>query len=97
MMVNEPWANALPGDELNQKLQQLVKKAQQHPPKSVERRMALNSLAQEILSSGHLSRLRNSPCPPHLYEDFYNEALQKTLMEISQKIDGYNPKYPVMA
>jgi DNA-directed RNA polymerase specialized sigma24 family protein len=31
------------------------------------------------------------------HEDYYNEALQQTFLEICQKIEQYHPQYPVMA
>jgi hypothetical protein len=49
------------------------------------------------LQSHHLSHPQRGSWPPSLYEDLYNEALQKTLIEICQKIDKYNPEHPVMA
>ena len=97
MMVNEPWANALPGDELNQKLQQLVAKAQGHPPESVERQIAVSELFNEIVCCHCLARPQQRSWHPSVYEDLYNEALLRTLREICQKIDRYNPNHPVMA
>jgi DNA-directed RNA polymerase specialized sigma24 family protein len=78
-------------------LKQLAIQAQQHPVQSTQRRLALNRLVGEIMRSPKLARPQQGNWPRHLYEDFYNEALQKTLLEICQKIDQYNPNYPVMA
>jgi hypothetical protein len=82
---------------LNQRLQQLVQEAQQHPLKSARQRLALNRLIQEILNSRQIAHPQRGAWPPDLYEDLYNEALQKTLMEMSRKINDYNPDFPVMA
>jgi DNA-directed RNA polymerase specialized sigma24 family protein len=78
-------------------LKQLAIQAQQHPVQSTQRRLALNRLVSEIMRSPKLARPQQGNWPRHLYEDLYNEALQKTLLEICQKIDQYNPKYRVMA
>ena len=80
-------------------LQQLAIEAQQQPPLSPQRQLLLNRLVNKILQSNHLSHpQRGSGLWPHsLYEDLYNEALQKTLLEICQNIDNYRPEYAVMA
>lgn len=89
-------------DALNQRLQQLVQETKQSsatsdsPAERAKRRIALNKLISAIRCSGRLSKqaqwlgLAN-------YEDYYNEALQQTFLEICQKIEQYNPQYPVMA
>jgi DNA-directed RNA polymerase specialized sigma24 family protein len=64
---------------------------------SSQRRQLLNRLVNEILQSGKLGHPQQSAWPPSLYEDLYNEALQKTLLIICQTIDQYNPDHPVMA
>jgi hypothetical protein len=51
----------------------------------------------KILQSDRLTHPQRGSWPPSLYEDLYNEALQKTLIEICQRIDKYNPEHPVMA
>jgi DNA-directed RNA polymerase specialized sigma24 family protein len=82
-------------DNLDQDLQQLAIAAQQQPPS--ERRIALNRLVQGILKSNHLGHPQRGQWAATIYEDIYHEALQKTLLEICQKIDRYNPEHPVMA
>lgn len=64
---------------------------------SSQRRQLLNWLINEILQSGKLGHPQQSAWPANLYEDLYNEALQKTLIIICQTIDQYNPEHPVMA
>lgn len=86
---------------LNQELQQLINEAKQYPSDSenaidrAKRRKALNKLINAIRYSGKLSKQ-----PQWIgisnYEDYYNEALQLTFIEICQKITKYNPEYPVM-
>jgi hypothetical protein len=79
-------------------LNQLATEAQQHPPRSYERRRTLNVLVNNILNSGRLAHPgKTYKLPASVYEDLYNEALSNTLMEICQKIDKYNPKQDVMA
>jgi uncharacterized protein YerC len=84
-------------DDLDRLLQQLVFEAQQHLPQSSQRQVTLNRLWQKILKSKRLGHPQKSSWEPSLYEDFYNEALARTALEICQKIDRYNPEHPVMA
>ncbi len=78
-------------------LNQLATEAQQHQPRSYERRRVLHLLIDQILKSGHLAHPSGGWLPAGVYEDIYNEALGNTLMEICQKIDKYNPEQNVMA
>ena len=87
---------------LNQQLQELVEEIKQYSANAdsaivrVKRRIALNNFVNAIVNSRRLNKqtqwlgLAN-------YEDYHNEALQLTFMEICSKIDEYNPQYPVMA
>ena len=87
---------------LNQQLRELVEEIKQYSANAdraiirVKRRVALNKFVNAVVNSGRLSKqtqwlgLAN-------YEDYHNEALQLTFMEICSKIDEYNPQYPVMA
>lgn len=84
-------------EDFERSLQQLAEEAQRYPPQSSKRQLALNKLVNQILSSNRLVRPQKGLWATNLYEDFYNEALQKTLLIICQKIDNYNPKHPVMA
>lgn len=80
-----------------EQLQQRVEAARAHPPRSPQRQRLLNQIVQDIFRSGRLGHPQKSLWPPDLYEDLYHEALQKTLIEICQKIDQYNPEHSVMA
>ena len=84
---------------IDSRLNQLAREAQRHPKRSYERRRALNILMDKIYKSGRLSSPKKGsfPFPAGVYEDLYNEALSKTLMEICQNIDNYNPERDVMA
>jgi hypothetical protein len=81
----------------DERLQQLAREAKQQPPLSPQRQLILNRLVNKILQSNRLSYPQRGLWPPSLYEDLHNEALQRTLLEICQKIDNYNPDHPVMA
>jgi DNA-directed RNA polymerase specialized sigma24 family protein len=84
-------------DNLDQYLQKIAIAAQQPPPSGKQQQIALNRLVKGILQSNRLGHPQRSQWATALYEDLYNEALQKTLLEICQKIDRYNPEHPVMA
>jgi len=82
------------GDE---QLRQLALNIQNAPPQSVDRQENLNLLVNNILKSGKLGHPHAGKYPHGIYQDLYNEALQKTLLKICTKIDQYNPVHPVMA
>ncbi|NEO71770.1 hypothetical protein [Moorena sp. SIO3H5] len=78
-------------DALDERLQQLALEAQQHSPKSRDRRLALTRLIQMIQASGRLSRRRyDTP------QEVYDEALQETWLYVFKKIDTYQPRGPVI-
>ncbi|BAZ13210.1 hypothetical protein NIES4071_50490 [Calothrix sp. NIES-4071] len=87
---------------LNEQLQQLICEAKQfpltdeNPTIRAKRRIALNKLISAIRSSGKVSRLIKWMGEPN-YQDYYNEALQQTFIEVCNRIDQYNPQYAVMA
>ncbi len=89
-------------DHLNRQLQELVEEIKQYSANDdsaiirVKRRIALNKFVNAVVNSGRLSKQTQWLGLPN-YEDYHNEALQLTLMEICSKIDEYNPQYPVMA
>jgi DNA-directed RNA polymerase specialized sigma24 family protein len=80
-----------------QELQNLARAAQEHPPQSHQRQLALSKLVSKILHAPNLGHPQRHQWPPSLYEDFYQEALQRTMLETCQKIDHYNPQCAVMA
>ncbi|MBR8830766.1 MAG: hypothetical protein N5P05_001001 [Chroococcopsis gigantea SAG 12.99] len=82
---------------IDQRLTQLMQSALGHPQNSSQRRIALNKLIKEIQTSGKLGHPQRGMWPDYIYHDLYNEALGLTFMEICQKLDKYNPQYPVMA
>ncbi|MBE9042301.1 hypothetical protein IQ235_16100 [Oscillatoriales cyanobacterium LEGE 11467] len=86
-------------DPIDEQLNQLAREAGGHPPRSYERRKALNRLVEKILASGRLGHPQRSsfPLPSAIYEDLYDEALSATLMEMCQKIEQYDRTKDVMA
>lgn len=78
-------------DKLDERLKQLALLAQQHPPLTQERQLALGQLMQAILSSGRL-------CRPQLgkftsrYEEIYEEARAELLLYICRNIEKYDLK-----
>ncbi len=88
---------APPGDDFDRQLQKLAIEAQQHPPQSSQRLQTLNKLINEIWQSKQLGHPQSGLWLPNVYEDLYNEARQRTMLEICQNIDKYKPQYPVMA
>lgn len=78
-------------EELDEQLEQLALIAQQHPPLTPKRQLALGQLVGMILKSGRL-------CHPyrgqflHRYEEIYEEARQDLLFYVCQNIDKYNPE-----
>jgi DNA-directed RNA polymerase specialized sigma24 family protein len=96
-MVSRRFGGVALTDNLDQLLQQRAKEIQQSPLHSAQRQLALSRLASEVLRSGRIGHPQRHLWSASLYEDFYNDALQRTLLEICQKIDKYNPEHPFMA
>ena len=78
-------------DELNERLKQLALVAQQQPPLTPLRQLALGQLVQAILNSGRLCRPQRGNFPQR-YEEIYEEARQELLLYICQNIDRYDPQ-----
>lgn len=96
-MVDERFEGASPSSAIDLRLQQQAEEIQKYLPQSPQRQLALNQFVNQILKSGRLGHPQRNLWPPPVYADLYNEALQKTLLEVCQKIDKYNPAHPVMA
>lgn len=76
-------------DEIDEQLKQLALVAQQHPPLTRERQMALRQLVDRILQSGRLCRPQSGQFSG-VYQDIYDDALQELLLYICQTIEKYN-------
>jgi DNA-directed RNA polymerase specialized sigma24 family protein len=81
--------------DFDRQLREIAEQAQRSPVRSLDRQRALTSLISKIFD--RLSHPQRGNWQSSLYEDFYNEARQNTLMYICQKIDNYRPERPVMA
>ncbi len=79
-------------DEIDVLLQKLVSTAQSYPHLTQQRQLALTKLVNSIVQSGKLRHPQRSLFSADIYEDIYNEALQRLLLYICQKIDKYNPE-----
>lgn len=95
--MNEKSPKFYPKDSPESCLKQVAICAKDSPPQSVERQQALNQLIQMIFSSKQLGHPQRGLWSETVYYELYQEALQKTLLEICHKIESYNPEYSVMA
>ena len=84
-------------DDCDIHLRELALAARHHPPDSRDRRLALSDLVAAVWASGRLACPQKGAWPPALYDDLHREALQRTLLEVCQKIDRYDPTRPVLA
>jgi DNA-directed RNA polymerase specialized sigma24 family protein len=82
---------------MDEMLRQLALEAQQHPPGSQERQIALTKLIDQIYRHNTLTRPQIDDSLRHLYEDIYSEARLKIVEHICQNIDIYDSQKPVMA
>jgi hypothetical protein len=96
-MVNNDFDSSVICGQGDRALQELAQTAGQHPAQSSVRQKILNKLVAQIMQSPQLGHPQKGAWPAPLYEDLYNEALQRTLSEICQKIESYNPQHAVMA
>jgi DNA-directed RNA polymerase specialized sigma24 family protein len=78
-------------DEIDEPLKQLALAAQQHPPLTHGRQLALRQLVNGILQSGRLCRPQQGQYSG-VYQDIYDEALQELLLFVCQNINKYDPE-----
>lgn len=76
-------------NELDEQLKQLAISAQQHPPLTKQRQLALTQLVNGILQSGRLCRPYRGQFQG-VYEEIYDEAVQQLLLYVCQNIDRYD-------
>lgn len=96
-MMETRYQNSPENEDRDRFLQELALAAQQQPPQTDRRRVALNRLWQGILQSNRLGHPQQGRWSATLYPELYNEAVSRTCLEICRKIDRYNPQHPVMA
>jgi len=78
-------------NELDEQLKQLAISAQQHPPLTQGRQLALRKLVNGIVQSGRLCRPQRGQFSGS-YEDIYDEAVQELLLYICQNLEKYDPE-----
>jgi DNA-directed RNA polymerase specialized sigma24 family protein len=76
-------------NELDEQLKQLAIWAQQHPPLTQGRQLALRKLVNGIVQSGRFCRPQRGQFFGS-YEDIYDEAVQELLLYICQNIEKYD-------
>ncbi len=89
--------NVPPDEDFDRRLQQFALEAQKHPPKSRQRQRALNELVHLIMQFGQIAHPQRGLWTPDVYEDLYNETLQKTWLYIFHNIEKYRSEHAVMA
>lgn len=81
---------------LDEQLRHYAIAAQQHPPQSPKRQVALRKLVHGILTSGRLCRPQRGQYQGR-YDDIYHEALQDLMLFVCENIDKYSPdRAPVL-
>ena len=95
--MDENFENSLSDKDYDEQLKRLAIEAQENPPLSSRRQLMLSMLVNKVWHSPSIARPQEHSWSPDLYEDLYNEAWQKTMLEICQNIDRYNCQHPVMA
>ena len=78
-------------NELDEQLKQLAILAQQYPPPTQGRQLALRKLVNGIVQSGRLGRPQRGQFSGS-YEDIYDEAVQELLLYICQNVEKYDPE-----
>lgn len=91
------WTNDLRNQALKKilddaQLKNLALEAQHHPPHTELRQYALGELVEAIRLSGRLCHPHRESFSPQFYELLYDEAVNKTLTYVCQKIDNYDPE-----
>jgi DNA-directed RNA polymerase specialized sigma24 family protein len=82
----------LESNDFDEYLKKLAIEAKESPPGSAQRQRALSHLIREIMGSRSLGHPQQGNWSANLYEDFRNEALSKTYLDICQKLKNYDPE-----
>lgn len=90
------WVNTLRDNAFKEilndaRLKQLAITAQETQPQTQERGYALKQLVEAIRLSGRLIRPHRNICSPGSYNLIYEEAVNRTLLYVCQKIEKYDP------
>lgn len=91
------WVNTLRDNAFKNvlndaRLKQLAITAQHTQPQSQERQYALRELVEAIRLSGRLIRPHPNICSPGSYNLIYQEADNRTLLYVCQRIENYDPE-----
>lgn len=84
-------------NQLALEAKQLTLQANQNLSRNLQRQRALNRLLTQIVKSKRLARPQQGQWEPVLYEDLWNEARSRTMLEIAERIEAYNPEYAILA
>lgn len=79
-------------NKMEEKLRQLVRSAQQHPPETEEKQKAICELADEILRARKICRLPKGQPLSGIYLDIYQQAHASLCRQLEEKIDTYAPQ-----
>lgn len=90
------WINTLRNNAFKNvlddaRLKELALTAQQTQLQTEERQYALRELVEAIRLSGRLIRPRRTICSPGSYNPIYEEAVNRTLIYVCQRIENYDP------
>jgi DNA-directed RNA polymerase specialized sigma24 family protein len=91
------WVNGLRSQAFraildDTQLKKLALEVQRHPPDTELRKYGLGELVEAIRLSGKLSYPHRAKFSPQFYNLLYDEAVNKTLIYVCQKIDTYDPE-----
>jgi len=82
------------GSSPPQKMEELIKEVRKHQ-EPVQKRIALTKLLEAIYKHKHLLGMPSYAKMPD-YEEIHQQALQDTILVVSQKIDTYEPEKPFL-
>ncbi|HEY9596631.1 MAG TPA: hypothetical protein V6D33_03065, partial [Cyanophyceae cyanobacterium] len=74
------------------RLKRLALEAQQNPPQTQQRQYLLTELVNVIQLSNRFIHPPQGNVPRDIYELIYNDAVNRTLLYVFQKIDSYDPE-----
>lgn len=86
-LLNRTFKEVLNDD----RLKRLALEAQQNPPQTQQRQYLLTELVNAIRLSKKLIHPPQGNIPPDVYELIYDDAVNRTLLYVFQKIDSYDP------
>lgn len=83
---------------MDERLEQLITKVQQHTPQTEGGQMALTQLVTEILRSRKIGRPPSGQPLSGVYQEIYEQAQQQLIHKVGEELSNYNPtRTPVRA